>query len=1505
MQNRLKNTFEKGRMEKDLDSRLIPSGVYRDAQNLKVSTASDDDVGVVENDLSNRQLTNLDLGPNPKTLGMYFDNVDEAIYWFVVSDTGRYVLEYGVDNQSTSFVLQEQAQNVLNFNEDFLITAVNLVVDSDNQRRFLLWNDGLNPPRFINIERAKTYGLDNFTNEQISLIKPPPIFPPLVALSLTPNQGSENNIQERFIRFAYRYQYLDGEYSALSSFTNVAFFPGTFQYDYAVQSNESMTNAFNQANVTLNTGSSLVRAVDLVFKDDNSNTVYIVDHYIKSETGWADDTDIEIAFVNNKIFRALDGDQLLRLYDAVPLKAKAQEIINNRLILANYTENYNIVDAEGNLIIPQFNTVVENIEIPTPITPSESIKSNRDYEIGIAYLDRQGRMTAVLTSDANTFYIPNARCVDQNRVKVQIQSFAPEFAYAYRFFVRQTRIDYDVLVPTVFYNDGVYVWVLLLGNEVNKVTEGDFLYVKADTQEVLTTVEQTRVIEIETQPEDFLDNGGFQIAGTYMKLKPQGFNLNEEDYIVYEFSGYDDSANKRDNPIRGQFDTIELAVYYGLNGLDDMISGGTYTGTDDKRYLIDINTIGPTDEFKWSDDNGATWSANIPITGAAQLLELGVEVTFAAVTGHVDTDQWIVSAKAAGDNGLGGDENSKAYAMYVSLPANGKPNVDDVILGGAQIRIVYTERGEADVNFERTYIASRQYANLEEWWYGDNIQDDFFRPASEIWFRRGEYSTDNGGNVITQTADGDMILIIRSVGTQNNDTDGRAKVWSTFDIISLEQVVLLETIPINDNSNLFYELPPTYLIDEDRNHLGNGGVDVDQTAVVPAEIVLEFFNCFAWGNGFESYKIKDLFNATNFKVAGARPNSTIEDYRENTRIASLTYSKVYDQTTNFNGLNEFNLSTANFKDIDDKYESIQRLYSRDTNLVVFQEDKVIRIPYTKDLLLTTSGDTNVVQSTEILGTVAAYAGEYGISKNPESFAFYGNAIYFTDARRAVVCRLDLDGITEISDYGMNDFFEDEFRTFVNNKKLGAFDLFNKQYVLSGDQTPNLTPPQLACDDIMFQEDITAAFTYQLTLNNLAGDVILSYNITQGTANINANFNGADYSTGIVSGIGTLEFERDSLVEDVVTVTVTPDESPATFQIGNACPTGTALDVIVIITNSEGQAGKTMTSRYKWGASGFFAEIPEFEADGVTLFQEYSGVEGVGRFPFNGETIEIQAYKDASNDGSFGAPDADSLGFLVSSVIYGESDIPTIKSLATFPTVQVLNEGSIPETHRASFTFNRASENEKLYLIWDYQEIVINENTFIYIYFDSSGSMASTEEPLEIMRDTLLQDALLPFYNNDVDLYNSRVVVISQSDERTIDMLNSNGALPAEASNIISLVFQDEASTIYMPSQTSFNPADPRTAQYDTDISVFRDRLASFSPNFYFGVIFQVTPNSGTGFETFVNAIQNGVGNYAGANGLSDKSEITYTYNVNDGDTPGYYLNLITQALTDLGFDLNP
>ena len=49
----IKHHFRAGRMNKDLDERLIPNGEYRDAQNIEIVTSEGSDIGSIQNSLGN------------------------------------------------------------------------------------------------------------------------------------------------------------------------------------------------------------------------------------------------------------------------------------------------------------------------------------------------------------------------------------------------------------------------------------------------------------------------------------------------------------------------------------------------------------------------------------------------------------------------------------------------------------------------------------------------------------------------------------------------------------------------------------------------------------------------------------------------------------------------------------------------------------------------------------------------------------------------------------------------------------------------------------------------------------------------------------------------------------------------------------------------------------------------------------------------------------------------------------------------------------------------------------------------------------------------------------------------------------------------------------------------------------------------------------------------------------------------------------------------------------
>ncbi len=1145
-----KHTFLGGRMDKDTDSRLIEKGLYRDALNMRAGKSSGSDIGAIENELSNKKLTNLEFGTNPVTIGMYADTAEEKIYWFVASDGGAsYVVEHSMRTSITTKVLSETTSGVLNFSKDNLITGVNLVVDTDEERRLLYWTDGINSPKGINIERAKGYAVNGFVEADVTVIKAAPLYPPAINLGTT-SDGTENNLEEKFIRFSYRYKYLDGEYSAIAPFSNVAFNPKPFSYDYAVSTNVSMVNAYNKVSIGFNSGDKRVTDVEVIFKESGSNTLFLIDRYNKEDKGWGDSQAVSIEFFNNKIRKALSENEVFRLFDAVPLTAKAQEIIGNRLVYGNYTEGMDIADSDGDINVDFSLTAIATTISNQTGTPS--LKSNRDYEIGIAYTDSQGRMTPVLTSEHNTIAIPNSDSPKQNQIQVSMDSKAPAEATHFRFFLKQTREDYESIVPTLFYEDGVYVWIKLEGDEDNKVTEGDFLYVKADSQEILSNIVQTRVLEIKAQPKDFLENTESQESGNYMRIKPSNFRIDEDDFTLYTFEGYDNSSNSYDNPIRSNTNYIEEPVYYGTQTSNDLTVSGTFSSSEDLRFLIEIVALGTPDTFRHSIDNGDNWSPNTAITGAAQLLSNGVSITFGSTTGHAVDDEWVVSAKSSVDDNFGGREETKAYGIFKSLDAT-IVNETDIIEGGARIKIVYDEYGDTTQKVERDYVSTRRYANLEEWFFRDNIIDDIGGVINEsrIWFRRGNVGTTGNANYITIDSTGEMCMIIESAGTQNNGLDERAKVKTELEIFQSEQAIIFETVPLLNDGALFFEIGRTYEV-VDGYHTSTNAGDSNQSNGVAGVFTLDTFNCFSWGNAFESYKIKDLFNAKAMKI-DSRASDSLEDYGKSIRIASLTYSNVYEQTTNYNGLNEFNLANINFFELDDKYKSIQKLHSKDTDLTVFQEDKVLRLPYQKDVLFDATGTGTVRQSTSVLGTPIPYLGEFGISLNPESFAVYGNSIYFTDVRRGVVMRLNRNGLIPISEIGMRDYFRDSFRDLSETKKIGAMDLYNKQYVLHVDDTQRVEELVVECGAII--NKINAEVPYSWSVNQTAGEgtIRIDY-VTTGEFDIDVDIDGQGtlVQNAGLNGTGFIEIAQTNTDVSSVEVTVTPVTTPIDYSVQVAC-----------------------------------------------------------------------------------------------------------------------------------------------------------------------------------------------------------------------------------------------------------------------------------------------------------------------------------------------------------------
>ena len=213
--------------------------------------------------------------------------------------------------------------------------------------------------------------------------------------------------------------------------------------------------------------------------------------------------------------------------------------------------------------------------------------------------------------------------------------------------------------------------------------------------------------------------------------------------------------------------------------------------------------------------------------------------------------------------------------------------------------------------------------------------------------------------------------------------------------------------------------------------------------------------------------------------------------------------------------------------------------------------------------------------------------------------------------------------------------------------------------------------------------------------------------------------------------------------------------------------------------------------------------------------------------------------------------------------------------------------------------------------WNYDHLPKDGNLYIMMHVDGSGSILSTRKALEEMKDTLLKNALLPYYKNDESLYNNRVLVVDGEGERTLKFF----ADAAKKENVLALVFQDEAQPAYHLPNFNRKPED----HYIDDLKVLQKELNGYG-GLYRGIMFQVDRGKtfAKSFKEFVGNAWRGDGYLSGSgqnlkpyywqeNGdnIRNRDGIVFSdeYHVNSEGDPAYYMNLIMEASRKVGLDL--
>ena len=256
--------------------------------------------------------------------------------------------------------------------------------------------------------------------------------------------GDPNFLEDKFVRFSYRFRYEDGEYSIFAPFTQIAFMSkqnGFFlgdsttgnefkDEDAAYRSSvvEFMENAITNIQLRIpmpntieSTGNNVqymdcnqlsnllkISEIDILYREAGSLPVKVLETIGIDEIQDAGAVKyFEYNYQSRKPFKTLPESELVRVFDKIPVRAKTQEIISNRVVYGNYVDkltpptdiNYNVgISDKFPLDIAQTQPTPEGPRTSIVEYPQHSVKHNRNYQVGIILSDRYGRQSSVILS---------------------------------------------------------------------------------------------------------------------------------------------------------------------------------------------------------------------------------------------------------------------------------------------------------------------------------------------------------------------------------------------------------------------------------------------------------------------------------------------------------------------------------------------------------------------------------------------------------------------------------------------------------------------------------------------------------------------------------------------------------------------------------------------------------------------------------------------------------------------------------------------------------------------------------------------------------------------------------------------------------------------------------------------------------------------------------------------------------------------------------------------------
>ena len=1171
-------------LNSDTDQKLVKSVEMTDNLNVRVSNNAEGTAGVIKNIKGTEALSGktpadtLPAGDN-RVVGSVANDKNKEILFFLWNSNDNHGI-YRLDVQTDSFE-KVYEDSVLNFQKLSFVDCD--VVVNEEEETLLYWTDNINPPMKLNVNRALnngypstlTSGTDAQKLEALTVAKKPPQ-EPITFEFITDDSVNQNNLKDDLFQFAYQYVYKDGEVSAISSYSKIAYSSSQTLIGISPEGNSISDNAIR---LTIPSGNDNVDKIKILARRGNQGQLFQIEEIDNTAS-------ITYDFYNNGAYPFVSTNEANKMFDNVPQKAKSVICANNRIFYGNYVEGYNNVDTDVSLY-PVYKRVPETYNITSDINPLttgnevetryQTTKLNLDDDVSFRInfsdvpdvvkegtlfsFDIQFGVTQYLeyyregTSITDTLLTGSFEWDDDGtanpqvaglgsvltRIRIAANPFTISFSKIYNQNTSKSTVINEVLaeINNEIYsttvspdldnsnhatasNNSFLLW--LAGKAGFKAQNGSYDSASDNLTFDINFQGADLFIAKATRNGDeknILSGGNFDIPSYDYSAANQPSNVVLQYYQYKNF--FTSSSISEDINLSSSFKT-KANHEFGIVYYDDRNRSGGVN-------KLPVGYVAGYGDFQRTGNLGAV-EFDFRLKHTAPSWAAKWQLVYTKNTTYDDFLQYSVSEAFIAQNTdssttISGNEGNRIYVSARSL--EGKENsykdgkgarLEYKFEEGDKLRILKYEDGftKRPVNLEfriigyeylndddtNPLVLSTQRGFRQTGWFfvlsneeydgfsysdvladndlwGQNCLVEVYKPKKQleeyVYYEVGEcYDVINGvhGGARDTSSAPTASITVSYAGTVSGYAESTDRFY-IGDVLNLgTHTIEILSIRYQSNGRIGYEFritnpDPTTLTPASYsctivnyteavitstegdvyfrprnvrlNPYDSTNSEYDETSTDSTVYQLEYI---------EDYSLNDFFSSKSVSIG--RPQAYSSEFKQIRRKASITYSDAYVIDSERLNLSSFNLSLGNWTDLSLEYGQIDRLISRGDAITVLQESKASQLPVGRNIIEYANGDAGVTVSKNVLGLPSYYAGNFGTSGNPESVINRFGVVYFTDLNSRKVIRLSADGITPISDKGMDSFFqkllEDLDKNVSTPKIVGGFDPDNDEYLIT-------------------------------------------------------------------------------------------------------------------------------------------------------------------------------------------------------------------------------------------------------------------------------------------------------------------------------------------------------------------------------------------------------------------------------------------------------------------------